>query len=339
MPDLNLGSEQVREEFSDIVQFWFDRGVDGFRLDAVKEYYTGADAKNIETLEWFTGMVKEKKEDAYLVGEAWTDYNTYTKYYRSGIDSLFDFSFAENDGYIAKVLNGTTKSRASTYGKAIEAVQALITENNPNGIDAPFYTNHDTGRSAGYYSGDNAENKVKMAQAMNLLMSGNAFLYYGEELGMKGSGKDENKRVGMYWSKDENEEGMCDGPADADAVEMIYGSLAEQQDDPYSIYEFVKQTIKLRNVYPEIARGTVTFEEALSGEELCVLKKEYNGSELLLVFNLSANANTLDLSGVSLNGKASGDLELAGVLQTTEEAPALDGSVVNMPQFSVFIAK
>jgi glycosidase len=178
-----------------------------------------------------------------------------------------------------------------------------------------------------------------MAQAMNLLMSGNAFLYYGEELGMKGSGKDENKRVGMYWSNDENEEGMCDGPADADAVEMTYDSLAEQQDDPYSIYEFVKQTMKLRNIYPEIARGTVTFEEELSGEELCVLKKEYNGSELLLVFNLSANANTLDLSGVSLNGKAAGDLELAGILQTTEEAPALDGSVVNMPQFSVFIAK
>ena len=38
-----------------------------------------------------------------------------------------------------------------------------------------FYTNHDMGRSAGYYNGDNAEEKTKMAQAMNLLMPGNAF--------------------------------------------------------------------------------------------------------------------------------------------------------------------
>lgn len=46
-------------------------------------------------------------------------------------------------------------------------------------------------RGAGYYSGDDSEKQTKIAQAMNLLMSGSAFLYYGEELGMKGSGKDE----------------------------------------------------------------------------------------------------------------------------------------------------
>ncbi len=47
------------------------------------------------------------------------------------------------------------------------------------------------GRGAGYYSGD-TEAQTKLAQAMNLLMSGSSFLYYGEELGMKGAGKDEN---------------------------------------------------------------------------------------------------------------------------------------------------
>lgn len=53
----------------------------------------------------------------------------------------------------------------------------------------PFYTNHDMGRSAGYYNGDYASERTKMAQAMNLLMPGNAFLYYGEEIGMRGSCK------------------------------------------------------------------------------------------------------------------------------------------------------
>ena len=57
------------------------------------------------------------------------------------------------------------------------------------------------GRSAGYYATDDGS-KTKLAQAMNLLMSGNVFLYYGEEIGMKGSGKDENKRAPMYWSED-----------------------------------------------------------------------------------------------------------------------------------------
>ena len=76
-------------------------------------------------------------------------------------------------------------------------------------IDAPFYTNHDMGRGAGYYSGDTMEAQTKLAQAMNLLMSGSSFLYYGEELGMKGAGKDENKRAPMYWSKDAGAEVMC----------------------------------------------------------------------------------------------------------------------------------
>ena len=56
---------------------------------------------------------------------------------------------------------------------------------------------------------------------MNLLMSGSAFLYYGEELGMKGSGKDENKRAPMYWSEYSADDGMCKGPADMDAEPFL----------------------------------------------------------------------------------------------------------------------
>lgn len=339
MPDLNLSNEAVRQEYTDIVQFWLDLGVDGFRLDAVKEYYNENVTANVEALTWFTDMVKSKKEDAYLVGEAWTDYNTYTKYYASGMDSLFDFSFANSDGYIAKTLNGMTKSGASTYGKAIEAVDELIASYSDSYINAPFYTNHDLARGAGYYNGDYAENKVKMAQAMNLLMSGNAFLYYGEELGMKGAGKDENKRVAMYWSDDADMEGMCDGPKDADDVKMTYDSLEAQQEDPTSIYRFVKQVIKLRNIYPEIARGTMNFNEELSNDQVCVFTKEYEDSQVMIVFNISENENTVDLSGVSLNGKEAGDLEVAGMLQTTEDGVTVEGSVVTLPAYSVELLK
>ncbi len=48
--------------------------------------------------------------------------------------------------------------------------------------------------------------QIKTAGAMNLMMSGNVFLYYGEEIGMKGSGKDENKRAPMQWSSDASAE-------------------------------------------------------------------------------------------------------------------------------------
>ena len=43
-------------------------------------------------------MVEEKNADAYIVAEVWQDLDTYAKYYESGIDSCFDFAFANADG-------------------------------------------------------------------------------------------------------------------------------------------------------------------------------------------------------------------------------------------------
>ncbi len=332
MPDLNLANEAVRAEFEAIVDYWLELGVDGFRLDAAKEYYTGADEKNIEVLTWFNDMVQSKKEDTFIVAEVWNDMSVYTKYYASGV-SCFDFAFADSVGIIANSIKRAGSANASSYGKQIMALQDALAAQNPDYIDSPFYTNHDTARSAGYYSGDYSPNQTKMGQAMNLLMSGSAFIYYGEELGMKGSGKDENKRAPMYWSMDSSAEGMCNGPKDMDNVKMKYESLEEQQVDGNSIYNFVKQTIALRNQYPAISHGTAVFEEAVSDENICVLRKTYEEEEVILVFNISETAQTVDVSAVGEN------LSIGGVLLTGTEAASLDGATLSMPAYSVVVLK
>ena len=71
MPDLNLNSEAVREELEQVASFWLEKGADGFRLDAAKEYFTGYAEKNIEVLNWFETYVKSVKPEAYLVAEVW----------------------------------------------------------------------------------------------------------------------------------------------------------------------------------------------------------------------------------------------------------------------------
>lgn len=337
MPDLNLENEAVRGEFDDITSFWMDLGVDGFRLDAAGEYQTGQTTKNVEILSWFNSMVKEKSEDAYIVAEVWQDLDIYAQYYESGIDSCFDFAFANADGIIADSLKKTSGYNASSYGNAVCNVQKKLAAYNEDYIDAPFYTNHDTARSAGYYSGDYSENMTKISGAMNLFMSGNAFLYYGEELGMKGSGKDENKRAPMYWSTDKTAEGMCDGPEGMDALKMKYGSMEEQKDDPDSVYNFYRAVIKLRNAYPEIARGQVSFLKDLSDENVCVIQKTWNDREILIAFNLSEQAETIDLSGQSLGGRKAGDMSLGGALATTEEEIVFSGGTLSLPAYSVAV--
>ena len=335
MPDLNLSSEAVRQEFEQIVDFWLARGVDGFRLDAAKEYETGSVDGNIGVLSWFNEMVKGKKDDAYLVAEVWTDMDIYAKYYASGIDSCFDFAFANKDGVIASVVNG--RKSAVSYGTTLEKLQDTVSAYSDSYIDAPFYCNHDMARSAGYYAGDYSGNQTKIGQAMNLLMSGSAFLYYGEELGMKGSGKDENKRAPMYWDADDTAEGMCDGPADMDEVKMKYASAAEQMEDGDSIYQFVKEAIKLRNKYPAIARGTVECDESASGENICVIKKSYEDEWVVLVFNVSAESQSVALSDLATAG--TGALQIGGVLLTTTETATIESGTLTLPPYSVVVLK
>lgn len=335
MPDLNLENPAVRREFEAIAEFWLDLGVDGFRLDAVKEFVSGNADANIEILTWFNQFVKSLDADNYLVCECWMDKVGYAPYYASGVDSMFDFDFAQSSGVITGVLNGNRA--ASAYGKFMEENEALYASYSGSHINAPFYTNHDLGRTTGYYPGEEGEAKTKMGNAMNLLMTGNAFLYYGEELGMKGSGKDENKRAPMYWSKDPDASGMCSGPAGMDAITMKFDSFAEQAADPDSVYSYVQRAILLRNQNPEIARGTVTFREAYSDESVCVITKAYAGRELLLVFNPTGESAVASLDGLSVQERPVSELQVLGELLTGEQSAAIDGNSVTMPPYSILV--
>lgn len=348
MPDLNLANENVRQEFTDICKYWLEMGVDGFRLDAAKEYVSDNVSANCEILSWFNQMIKEQKEDAYIVAEVWTDMDTYARYYESGIDSVFNFAFSNSDGLIAKVVKGGSDSyTAKTYGKAVEKCNASFATYNENYIDAPFYTNHDMGRSAGYYSGEYSENQTKIAASMNLFMSGNAFVYYGEELGMKGSGADEKKRAAMLWSLDKNSEGMCKGPEGADSVKMKYDSLEEQSQNSDSIYAYYKKAIKIRNSYPEIVKGETELVEEISNETICGLLKTYEEQgegaetagkkEVLVIYNISDENAQVDLSRITLNEKEINSKSLKESLLTGETEAVLEEAVLSMPAYSVVI--
>lgn len=302
MPDLNLDNPKVRDELRDIAAFWLDKGVDGFRLDATTSYYTDDTGRNIEFLSWYTKAVKEINPDAYLVGEGWTDQTTYAQYYQSGIDSMFDFDFSGQEGMIAKLARG--KTDASGFSDAMAKEEALYSGYNASYVNAPFYTNHDMARSAGYFTGDNGS-EVKLAQGLNLMMGGNAFLYYGEEIGMKGSGKDENKRAPMYWTSDAGAPGMCRGPEAMDEIRMKYAPLSDQQQDPSSIWHYVREAVKIRSAFPVIARGETTTIEALSDRDVDVFLRSAGPAKttgaaamepVTIVVNTSDETKTLDLS-------------------------------------------
>lgn len=330
MPDLNLYNEDLRKEIEDIAQFWLDKGIGGFRLDAAKEYETGNDAANIEILTWLNEMIKEKREDAYLVAEVWTDINTYSQYYKSGINSLFDFVFANQDGTIAGVVKGSKP--ASAYGASLENVHTIFKQYNEDYIDAPFYTNHDMARSAGCFSGENAESQTKVAGALNLMMSGSAFVYYGEELGMKGSGKDENKRAPMYFSSDKDAEGMCIGPANMGTIKMKYGSLEQQQEDEYSVYQYYKKAIRIRTSIPAITKGRTVNLKEYSDDTLTAFTKYAEDENVSVFCNLSAESREVVL-------KDNQSRKLIAMLTVDETPVTYSRNVLELPPYGIAILK
>lgn len=334
MPDVNFDSEALKKEFEDIMSFWLGKGVGGFRLDAVKHFYGDMTSKNVEVLTWVNDYVKSIDPDAYMVGECWDGLNVYSQYYASGIDSFFDFEFADSSGVITKTLtySGETNN-AQAYAKALVRVQNAIREYREDAIDAPFFSNHDLARGAGYMRYD--ERKIKMSAALNVLMSGSAFVYYGEEIGMTGSGRDENKRAPMFWSADAESQGMTKGPADMEPQENQFASAEEQMKKDSSIYSFYKETILLRNQNPEIARGFVERLTDITDGDIAAISKTYDGKTIYMLYNLSET----DVKKVVLPKEQYSYTEIAGYLSVDGGEVTLKGNTVTLPAYSVVVLR
>lgn len=333
MPDLNLDNENLRKEIEDIAKYWLDMGVSGFRLDAAKEYFSGNIEKNTEILKWFNDYCKSVKSDVYNVGEVWENFTVMSKYYQSGVDSLFNFAFSQQTGKITSTINSSGyDNSAKAFGEAMQAVQETLVRNNKNYIDAPFFTNHDTARASGYFSQDSA--KIKMAGAMNLLMSGNVFVYYGEEIGMSGSGKDENKRAPMLWSDADNA-GITSPPPAMETTISSFSGVIQQQADPDSILNFYKRVIRLRNENPEIARGTVTHLNNISADnDICFVKKTYGDSNIVICYNISAETKT-----VQVKANEWGFSQIRGYASSDNSEVVYENDTLTLPPYSVVILK
>ena len=330
MPDLNLGSEAVREEIRAIMAYWLDMGVDGFRLDAAKEFYSGDTAKNVEVLSWIQQTATALYPECYLVAEVWDSFSTITNYYASGITSIFNYPFGNNGGRIIKTLQGAGKeSTVSKYATNLENSHNQFVASNPSYIDAPFLTNHDVGRIAGFVGRD--EYKTKMAGAMNIFMSGSVFIYYGEEIGMVcGAADDPSYRAPMYWNADRNN-GTTDAPPGCTLPEEYpFGSLDEQRNVDGSIYNYYRQAIAIRQALPVISHGATTAETALNVGCVSAQRKTWGEESCIILMNISEEGVEVDLSAYS-------DWTLAASLSANGEEILLEGSTLTIPAFGIAI--
>lgn len=298
MPELNYDNPLVKSEVDEIVKYWLvDMGIDGFRLDAVKYFYLNEDAKNIEFLKWLNQTCQSYKSDAYLVGENWSNQVSVINYYEA--INCFDFSFSQVGGSVmAAVLYGGNSG--SMFSGAVESYYNATKEKNPDSIMAPFLSNHDIDRIGGAV--DIEQKTAQQAASLYLLMPGNPYIYYGEEIGMKGSrgsaNTDANRRLAMLWG---------DGDSVKDPTGATYdpkgqtnGTVKGQLSNSQSLLNHYKKLIAIRNANPEIARGKVTAVTTF-GENFAALRFEYNGSVVYVIHNLGTVSATLNVSSLGIS--------------------------------------
>ena len=325
MPELNFDSDSVRAETLAIAKYWLDLGVDGFRFDAVKYVYYGDHGSSADFWQWYSDELRALKDDIYLVGEVWDSDGVTDVYY--GALNCFDFTVAQAEGLIAKAAAGSGVNNLTSYTEGyLRRVRALRSD----ATIVPFIANHDMDRAAGFLPVTNG--RMKMAANLYLLGPGSPFLYYGEELGIKGSrggsNTDANRRLAMLWGDGDT---VSDPPgADYPASKQTAAPAAEQIADANSLYTYYKTLLMIRRANPEIARGEYT--AVRSESKVGGFVSAYRGQAVCVLHNATLDEQSFDLS--SLTGH---DFTVIAAAIGQGDA-ALDGSVLTLgPQTSVVL--
>ena len=328
MPDFNLDSQGVRNEIDNICKFWIkDHGVKGFRLDAVLYYYQNTQ-KNSEFCTFLKETTAKYDPNFYMVGECWTSESTILENYKSGMDSFFKFaSSLASGGDINQSITNAAKGRlkASKFLNAIQKSENKLHTNNPNGYASYFLSNHDTDRASSSLTGINA----KVAASIYWLMPGTPFMYYGEEIEMKGTRRtspddfsDARRRLPMVWSKTDKT-GECDFPEknrqDLNNNDQVELGVDDQLEVGYSLVNHYKKLANVRNKYPFIKHSVFTnmLEEFGIDKEIednILVYKLSLGNDYIIVVT---NTNDYNVS------VSSGSYQIVDEINTTQQIPEI----------------
>lgn len=321
MPDLNFDNENVRNEFVDIASFWLNEcKVDGFRFDAARHIYPDDRAwANYEFWSWYKTELYKIKPDVYLVGEVFLHNPKEVSYYTKGLPSLFNFSMAKR--IIDAINNGYDTGLMKDYYRMMDDYRSV----NPAYVDAPILSNHDQNRI--FSSLHNQEQKARLAASFLLTLPGAPFIYYGEELGMRGMKPDENIREPFLWGEPEiTTSWMAPVHSRADSVE----SLSIQKNNQQSMYYHYKNLIDYRNSHPSLDHGQMKIISRLPNEVVGFIT-ENDKEKRMILHNLSDREISLSIDG---------DLSVfTNIDLSTRQESALENTLLTMAGYSTVIMK
>ena len=285
MPDLNVANPDVTAELDRIATFWLaEMGASGFRLDAARHLIEdGATLENTPAtfawLEGFRARTQATEPEALVLGEVWDATSNAARYVREGaLDLTFDFGLA------SQILSAVRFGDPGSLG----IVQSEVSAAYPVGGYAAFLTNHDQDRTFDVLQRDIPS--AKQAATLLLTNPGIPFIYYGEEIGLRGRKPDEKIRTPMPWTAEAPGYGFTDGvPWAAMAEDVATTNVASETGDPDSLLSHYRSLIALRAAHPALGvTGSLTpLESSVKGVYAVLRHDAATGESIVVISNLS----------------------------------------------------
>ena len=242
-PDLNWENPEVRKELYEMVNYWLEKGIAGFRVDAINSIkkdaryldlpVDGADgmAYNVEyTLnqpgieEFLSELAKEtfKKYNAMTVAETpMLEYERYNDFIGDDgfFTMIFDFSYTDldmtKDGFYYS-------SRDIPTIELRDAIFESQLTQQKYGWGAPFFENHDLPRSLNKFFGEKAnETNAKLLANVFFFLRGTPFIYQGQEIGMDNFVRNDISEFDDIASKDQYQRALGEGFSSEEALYFV----------------------------------------------------------------------------------------------------------------------
>lgn len=332
-PDLNYENPKVQQAMLDVVSFWLDMGIDGFRVDAVPYLYEqdGTNCENLPATHAFLQRLRAFVDAHYphcvLLGEANQWPQDVVKYFGTESAPEFHMNFhfplmprlymalAKSDNTsIIDILNRTPDIPAGTQWATFlrnhdELTLEMVTEEerqfmwNFYAKDTVYRMNLGIRRRlAPLMENDSA--KVMLMHSMLFTLPGTPMLYYGDEIGM---GDDVTQfdrngvRTPMQWSTDTHA-GFSNAPLEKLYIppisDLVYGYQAvnvdAQKNKPDSQLIQVRHMIQQYKALPALAFGKLSWLKNQPNQLLCFWR-ETESQKILCLHNLSDKEVVIEL--------------------------------------------
>ena len=313
-PDLNFKNEAVTAEIKKISEFWIkEKGADGFRLEGAAALIETGD--NImftqANLDWFRNyfaFVRNQDPSFMLIGDVPGLSSIAAPYADDRVDLCYEYELS------GAIFNAIRNQAAGVIReKLIDVVNRY-----PSLQWGVFLTNQFQNRTAAIL---NDENELRIAAAILLTMPGVPFIFYGEEIGMTGSGAGEEIRRPLQWSSGA-QAGFTSGtpwyPVDEN---FIRKNIAFQSQEEGSLLNYYRKLIRIRLQSQALKRGM--FEPLkVSDPRVLAYFRTVNSEVVLIVHNVSsASISNIVLS--SQDGSLAAATYNGKYLFTGEDAPSL----------------